>query len=227
MQVEHERQQALDQRKAKHYQAWQVVVAAQGQRISGGRIEALEDLNSDGISLMGVDISKAYLPMLNLEDADLTGANLAGAIFWDANLAGAYLTDANLAEANLSGANLAGATLFRANLMEAKLYSAILSKANLTGANLSGAKLGSANLTGANFDKANLRGAFLWSYGIWWLIESIEFANIYGVDAPEEFVKWAIEQGGAVSIEDYDEWQKFIDEKKKQEADDSGGDQKR
>ena len=41
-------------RKAANYQAWQVVNSAQGKGGSGGRIDALEDLNRNGISLAGV-----------------------------------------------------------------------------------------------------------------------------------------------------------------------------
>src|SRR2546425_6431596 len=40
--------------KQKHYQAWQVVNTAQGKGGSGGRIEALQDLNRDGVHLVGL-----------------------------------------------------------------------------------------------------------------------------------------------------------------------------
>ena len=36
-----------DRRKQRHYQAWQVVNSALGQHGSGGRIEALQELNAD------------------------------------------------------------------------------------------------------------------------------------------------------------------------------------
>lgn len=39
---------ADDQRKAKHYQAWQAISDAQGKPGSGGRRTALEDLHKDG-----------------------------------------------------------------------------------------------------------------------------------------------------------------------------------
>ncbi|UCC99420.1 MAG: pentapeptide repeat-containing protein, partial [Phycisphaerales bacterium] len=109
--------QATDQRKAKQYQAWQVINIAQGKPGGGGRKDALEDLNKDNVSLVGVDISKAFLRELNL--------------------AGAYLVQANLAEANLEYANLSRADLRQANLAGAVLYhtdldEAYLSKADLT-----------------------------------------------------------------------------------------------
>jgi hypothetical protein len=51
------RQAAEDQRKSKHYQAWQIVNSAQGKNGDGGRIEALQDLVRDGISLSHLDVS--------------------------------------------------------------------------------------------------------------------------------------------------------------------------
>src|SRR5437764_14331483 len=50
-----------DRTKQKHYQAWQVINTAQGKGGSGGRVEALQELNQDGISLVGVDLSGAFL----------------------------------------------------------------------------------------------------------------------------------------------------------------------
>jgi hypothetical protein len=47
--------------KQRHYQAWQVINTAQGKRGSGGRIEALQELNADKVPLVGVDVSSAFL----------------------------------------------------------------------------------------------------------------------------------------------------------------------
>jgi uncharacterized protein YjbI with pentapeptide repeats len=173
--------QAENQRKAKHYQAWQVINAAQGKPGSGGRMDALQDLNKDGVSLAGVDISQAHLPKLNLENADLTDANLSGVNLADANLSGANLINANLSGANLARANLSEsqlrfanltrAGLSKANFSKANLWSTNLNEANLTGANLHGAafvfanltkaKLPGADLTKADLSNANLTGAIL------------------------------------------------------------------
>src|SRR5579884_1941374 len=46
-----------DRLKQKHYQAWQVINTAQGKGGSGGRIEALQELDQDGVPLVGVDVS--------------------------------------------------------------------------------------------------------------------------------------------------------------------------
>src|SRR6476660_5967717 len=53
--------EAPQRRKTKHYQAWQVINTAQGKGGSGGRIDALEQLNEDGVALEGGDVSDASL----------------------------------------------------------------------------------------------------------------------------------------------------------------------
>jgi hypothetical protein len=46
-----------DRREQRHYQAWQVINTAEGKGGNGGRIDALQDLNADGIPLGAVDLS--------------------------------------------------------------------------------------------------------------------------------------------------------------------------
>jgi len=206
MKAENERQQAVDQRKAKHYQAWQVINLAQGKSGNGGRVDALHDLHRDGISLVGVDVSHAFLPDLNLKNANLYVANLTEAILADANLTEAILVDANLTGANLNKANLTVATL---------------NKANLAGATLMNADLDGANLDGANLFSADLTGAYLWRTNLanikgWGDIKSIELANIYGVmNPPDGFIDWATSsEQGAVEIDDYNKWLEYKGKKR-------------
>jgi hypothetical protein len=185
MEADERRMQAENQRKAKHYQAWQVINAAQGKRGSGGRIDALQELVEDRVRLNGVDVSNAYLSQIEIENASLYDANLSGASLYNANLSGAQLLNANLSRANLVAANLQYADLSRSNL--------------------SGAELVNANLSGANLEGANLLNIRFWQR-----VKSIEFANIYGVkNPPDGFIKWAKERG-AVSIEDTEERKKYL-----------------
>ncbi len=115
--------EADDRTKAKHYRAWELINSARGSSGDGGRINALQDLNEDGVSLAAAPLEKAYLRGVRLPGADLRGANLS-----EADLTGADLRDANLFEADLNGA-----TLTATDLSDAQL-----SKANLAGADLSG-----------------------------------------------------------------------------------------
>ena len=56
-----------DRAKQKHYQAWQVINTAQGKGGSGGRLEALQELNADRVPLVGVDVAGAYLQGIRLD----------------------------------------------------------------------------------------------------------------------------------------------------------------
>ncbi len=100
---------AKDRLEQKHYQAWQVINTAQGKGGSGGRIDALQDLNSDGIALVGVDLSGAFLQNLDVPKAKLRRANLSRADMRNAILCSANLEDASMFYTNLRGADLRNA----------------------------------------------------------------------------------------------------------------------
>src|SRR3984893_1099135 len=85
-----------DRLKQKHYQAWQVINTAQGKGGSGGRLEALQELTHDGVPLVGVDVSGAFLQNVHLERARLLRANFNSADLRDSDFHLADLTDANL-----------------------------------------------------------------------------------------------------------------------------------
>src|SRR6266481_8884426 len=89
-----------DRVKARHYQAWQVINTAQGKGGSGGRIEALQELNEDKVPLVGVDVSDAYLQEVRLIDADLRRSDFRGADLRKAVLRHSDLEGANLRSAN-------------------------------------------------------------------------------------------------------------------------------
>lgn len=95
-----------ERQKQKHYQAWQVINLSQGKSGSGGRIDALQDLNEDDVSLANVNLSKARLVKIDLEEA----------VLWEANFQDAKLDSTNFQRARLSWANLQGAKLVDANL---------------------------------------------------------------------------------------------------------------
>ena len=174
-----------DRLKQKHYQAWQVINTAQGKGGSGGRIEALQELNRDGVPLVGVDVSGAFLQNAHLEKARLLRSNFSHADLRDANFNFADFSDAHLLNANFRGSQLRGAGFQSADLEEADLTGA-----DLTGADLSGATLTNADLT--NTSLSNLK---------WRDLGSVKNANIYGVkDAPDGFITWA-KQHGAVQTE--------------------------
>jgi hypothetical protein len=169
-----------DRVKARHYQAWQVINTAQGKGGSGGRIEALQELNEDRVPLVGVDVSSAYLQGLRLQHASLVRADFSSADLRTSDLSGCDLTLANLNSANFRSAFL--------NRTE-------MAQANMRDTDLNGADLRDADLTGAALDGADLRAAKLQNVR-WQHIRSIKGANIAGVvDAPAGFVEWAMANG--------------------------------
>jgi hypothetical protein len=176
-----------DRMKQKHYQAWQVVDLAQGKGGNGGRIEALEELNMDGVSLVGVDLSSAFLQGVRLRKANLSRATFDAADARDAVLELARVDNASLRSTNLRGANLE-----RTSLQGSVLNGADLTGADLRGADFSGASLDDADLSRAELDGVKWRG-----------LQSVKGANVYGVkDAPAGFVEWALAHGAVNKAEE-------------------------
>ena len=174
-----------DRLKQKHYQAWQVINTAQGKGGSGGRVEALQELNADGVPLVGVDVSGAFLQSIHLQGARLVRSNFSGTDLRDSDFASADFSDADLHYANFR----------QSNLHNAHFQHAHLDKADLWGADLSG-----ADLSGAEIDSVDLRFANLADVH-WHDLGALKNANIYGVkNAPDGFIPWAL-QHGAVQIE--------------------------
>ena len=177
--------------KQRHYQAWQVINTAQGKGGSGGRLDALQELNEDGIALVGVDVSGAFLQGLHLRKAHLVRSNFGGADvrnsdFSDADFADSELRSANFRQSNFTNASLAGA--------------------HLDDADFQGANLSDCDLSGTTLDGADLRFATITNLG-WQHILSIKRANLFGVrNAPAGFLEWATRHG-AVQIEKDEDWE--------------------
>ena len=122
-----------------------------------------------GISLVGVDLSHAYLHHRTYgETLGLQGARLQGANLWVAQLQGASLWRAQLQGADLSVAQLQGANLGKVQLQGANLWGARLQGADLRNARLQGVDLRNVKLQGADLGKAQLQGANLWEVRLQW-----------------------------------------------------------
>src|SRR5262245_40860323 len=171
-----EREAAEIALKAANYQAWQVVNTAMGKGGSGGRIDALQDLVRNGVSLAGVQLDGAWLEGLVLPRADLRRATLR-----HANLRGADLRGANLEHADLTGADLTGANLAGARLKEALVHDAVAMTADFRGADLSGLRA-------------------------WDTLASASYLVLEGVrHAPGGFLEWAADHGATLSDTTTDE----------------------
>src|SRR5271169_3249371 len=154
-----------DRLKQKHYQAWQVINSAEGKGGNGGRIEALEELNADGVSLVGVNLSSAFLMGVRLPKGKLAGANLR---------------DASLRSANFRGARMEGASFERSVLNDADFTGANLKNTDLSGASLENVDLRNAELEGVKWGSLqNVKGTNM--YGV--------------KNAPSGFVEWMVGHG--------------------------------
>jgi uncharacterized protein YjbI with pentapeptide repeats len=183
-----------DREKQKHYQAWQVINTAQGKGGSGGRKEALQELASDGIDLVGVDVSDAFLMGVQLRHANLARASLRSS-----DLRGASFEGSNLEYADFTSANLRNGSLAKANLRHT-----IFADSDLNGCTLAG-----ADCQDVDFSRADMRNCDLKDLH-WEQITDVKLANLFGAkNLPDGFLAWAL-QKGAVTIESSDEWAALI-----------------
>jgi len=176
--------------KQRHYQAWQVINTAQGKGGSGGRVEALQELLGDKVSLVGLDVSDAYLYQVRLDKARLDRSN-----FHAVDARGGTFQKAKMEFANLTSANMRGSNFSQADLKNADLQDADLMGANFSEADLRETDLSRTDLRKTDFNQTK-----------WQQIGAVTLANIYGVrNAPDGFIDWALSQG-AVAIESDHDW---------------------
>ena len=177
--------------KQRHYQAWQVINTAQGKGGSGGRIDALQELNEDGVPLVGVDVSGSFLQGVRLHKARLIRSNFSAADARNSDFSDSDLEDSELRSANFRQSNFANASLAGTHLDDADLQNANLSDCDLSESTLDGADLRFVTITNLG----------------WQHIRSIQGANLFGVhNAPAGFLPWATRHG-AVQIERDEEWE--------------------
>jgi uncharacterized protein YjbI with pentapeptide repeats len=184
-----------DRLKQKHFQAWQVINTAQGKGGSGGRIEALQDLNGDHVPLIGIEVSGAFLQGLSvrkgmLDRCDLSGSDLRNSDFAQTSLAFCNLQNSNLRQANLSGS--------------------LALDTEMEGADLQGANLTGADLTRANLDGVDLRGCEMRDIR-WKGIQSMRLANLFGArNLSPDLLKFATDHG-AVLVESDEQWSHLLE----------------
>lgn len=184
--------------KQRHYQAWLVIDAAQGKGGNGGRIEAMQELNHDGVSLVGIQADNAFLLGIRLKDSHLDRCDMDSSDLRNSVFDHATLTFCNLQSANFREASMVGTDLTDADLQDSDFTGANLSRANLTRANLSRVDLRNADLRRIAWDD----------------IASIRLANIKDVkNPPPGFVEWAL-GAGAVSLASDEEWNAQIQKSK-------------
>jgi uncharacterized protein YjbI with pentapeptide repeats len=123
-------------------------------------------MNKKVVDLLNADLTGANLGIARPAAVDLSGAcmdgvNLTGANLEFAVLDGVHINTAYIVRANLFRASLSNTRLRLSFLLNADLRQANLREADLHGAHLNGAKLHEADLQKANLDGTDLSGADL------------------------------------------------------------------
>jgi hypothetical protein len=141
--------EAPQREKQREFQAWEIINGAKGQRGSGGRIEALEELNKNQVSLRYVI----------LDEADLSGINLNNALLSNASFKSAQLTCVTRDDGTRECTKIRNSNLSYSNLQKVNLFDADFQKSKFRYAKMQGAKLRNTKLQGADFEKAELQNA--------------------------------------------------------------------
>jgi len=125
--------------------------------------------------LTDADICKAYIPVTDFTDSDLTRAQ-----FRETNLKYAIFKRAKMSFANFHAAYLHGVEFNSVIAQGTKFSSAVLSRADFTEADLTGADLLGADLEGAQLIRANIKEANL--YGANLSYTNLAGANVEGAE---------------------------------------------
>ena len=169
------------------FSAWQTITSAEKQSGSGGRIEALQFLNSRPLKFPWIGFTKKKewfwhkgeqeckhrrmrgarwerQPLVGLlaPNAYLIGINLCEPILGEAVLEKAHIEFSVLKKAYLWNTNLREAKLIETDLQNATFVKAVLQETILAKADLQGGYLEKVDLEKAILWKANLKGVYLW-----------------------------------------------------------------
>lgn len=152
-------QEAPKRQQQDHYQAWEIINSAIGQTASAGRIEALEELNKDGVSLRHLNANGADLSGINLDKALLSNVRFEKAILTCVKTRKIKERCTTIRNADLSWGHLQGANFYKADLQKSIFWNAEMQETRLIRTNLQGSDFEQAKLDKAYIDRANFIGA--------------------------------------------------------------------
>ncbi len=131
------------------------------EEAGGIDVQAIVAQHLEWLQSAGRTGTKATLDDQDTSGADLPGVNLSGASMRNVRLSGANLRGAVLQSADLRGADLSGADISQGDLASSNMRRADLSIAKLIGATFAGADLAGASLRGADLSGTDLRAVNL------------------------------------------------------------------
>jgi uncharacterized protein YjbI with pentapeptide repeats len=210
--VESAKQAAADARKSRHYVAWQTINSAVGKPGNAGRVDALQDLNSDGVQLDGISLSghAALAGPMDLTKASMTFADFSDGKYINVNFSLANLDFSTWSNAMCESCNFQGTSLWASKFSGSTFVwcdfgcpsnnitkgGALIqtqfqgNQTKFTICNFAGAALPMNIWTSAYFNTCNFAYADL-SHILAQPDGSMFCCNLFGAKASLDFVKWA------------------------------------
>ena len=210
--TESAKQAAEDARKSRHYVAWQTINSALGKPGNGGRADALQDLNQDGILLDGVSLSGNVVLVgpLNLTNASMTHADFSDGTYENVNFSGANLDFSKWNNSFSENCNFRSASFWATTFNHSTFvwcdFSNALFQTQFTGdrsefrvCNFVGAAfplniMNSVEFMGCNLAYANLTDVFIGVNGFTNTPDTFFCCNLYGAIASPDVIKFASHQ---------------------------------
>jgi hypothetical protein len=222
----HQRKETADNtKKTKHYVAWQTLNSGIGKPGNGGRSDALMDLNRDGVSLVGVDLSgDAYFPKsLVLTNARISFATFRGSHFESPKFSQANLISSTFASGWCYAGEFDGAALmrisasnflffgceFRSNRFDGAQFTGCQFRyCNFAFAHLEGVKLSGIQFEGCNFAHAKLPAITVDDGDV----TRFEHCNLFDAPVNVGFERWIGNRAGIahVDIRDRKAWLTWV-----------------
>jgi uncharacterized protein YjbI with pentapeptide repeats len=147
-----------DRAELKHAAAWSLINSGHGKPGSAGRIEALESLAGDNVSLAGIDLSGGSFPNVDLRSGDLFGANLNATNLVGATFGCRYwiygcsrLKQVDFGKSDFSKVDFSGA-----DLSNSTFEASMASDVNFKGARLVGTTFKNVVLSDPDFSEARI-----------------------------------------------------------------------
>lgn len=210
--AESAKQAAADARISRHYVAWQTINSAVGKPGNAGRVDALQDLNQDGIQLDGISLAgnAVLVAPLNLTNASMTHADFSDGTYEKVNFSCANLDfskwnntlseDCNFQRASFWAATFSHSTFIWCDFSNALFQTQFTGdRSEFRVCNFAGAAFpmnwfNSVGFMACNFAHADLTFTLVGVNGYTNTADTLFCCNLFGAIASPEFIKFASHQ---------------------------------
>ena len=228
--AENSKQAAADARKSRHYVAWQTINSALGKPGNAGRVDALQDLNQDGIQLDGISLSGNVVLVgpLNLTNASMTHADFSDGTYEKVNFSRANLYSSKWSNVLCDGCNFQGASFWAATISHSTFIWCDFGCAEESGKQLNAVfqtqftgertEFRVCNFVGAAFPMNDWNSVFFFACNLAYADlsdifianntnETLFCCNLFGATASPEVIKWVSHQRVAfTNIVSLEQW---------------------